>query len=745
MNNCILVLGTGGREYAIVKRLKEDSIKLNINIKILCLLTNINDKIKDYCDVIPSEDNLIEKINILIKENKIIMSIVGSEDFLNAGVGDIFNEANIPCLGPNILCSQLETSKFFCRTFINSINKISNYNPKYSIYYSKQDLINNYYHIKNKYDEFVIKKDGLHRGKGVYVQNNDFDNNLESIESLDLGSSTLIIEEKLYGEEYSLMSLVDYGNNIVHFPPIRDYKRLENNNLGCNTGGMGCVIDANNTLPFLTKEDIITSQEINEIIIKKCNNSLGNYRGILYGSFIKTAKGIKIIEYNCRFGDPESIIGLNLLKNNFYNVCMDFCNGNLKSLNFSQDASICVYVVPKTYCKQKEKNHKYDLYFNENLENDITFSNIEILDNHIYSLNSRCFAITISSNNLYNCYQKIYNKLSNINGYIHYRNDIGKNFLSNYEASGVSIKEASKSLIEIKKSILNTYNENVISEYGSFGGEYKLSSGNILVSSIDGVGTKTILSKNYKGIEGFINLGKDIVGHSINDILVQGAEPLFFLDYYGCNNLDTKELQNFITGVSIQCQKYGKIPILGGETAEMSKVYNKDCTDLIGCIIGLKNEKFFKNNIKTGDLIINLPSIGPHTNGFTLINNLIDANTPENIINTLLNPHKCYLNEIYSFVNKFGYDNLHGMCHITGGGLHDNLKRVIGNMNYNIDIDNEPLPDWCNYIKEKGNIDSKEMLNVFNCGYGFILIVSEELESSLHNLNFEYTIIGNIL
>lgn len=502
MVDSILVLGSGGREYSIIKRLKEDSIKSNIDINIICIQTNINHKINDFASVIDSYDNLDSILNEIVRINNVILTIVGSEDFLIKGAGDFFIKKNIPCIGPSLTCSKLETSKMVCRTYIDSIKELVKYNPKYDIYYSRKEFLHDLDTVTNKYNEFVIKKDGLHRGKGVYVQGFDFENNIESISKLDIDSSILVIEEKLVGEEYSLMSLIDHNQNIVHFPPIRDYKRLDNDDKGCNTGGMGCVIDSNNMLSFLTKEDIEESRKINETIVNnfEFNNK---YTGVLYGSFMKTENGIKIIEYNCRLGDPESIIALNLLENNFYNVCMDFCNGSLKPLKFSQDACISVYVVPKSYCRNKENHNNYDLYFNKDLERFITYSNVEVLENHLYSLGSRCLAVTFTSNNLYNCYQGIYNILNNFHGNIHYRTDIGKNFLSNYEASGVSINEASRALDEIKESILDTYNENVISEYGSFGGEYKLND-NVLVSSIDGVGTKTVFSKSWKGELGFI-------------------------------------------------------------------------------------------------------------------------------------------------------------------------------------------------------------------------------------------------
>ena len=249
------------------------------------------------------------------------------------------------------------------------------------------------------------------------------------------------------------MTLVDKNNNMIHFPPVRDYKRLEDNDCGPNTGGMGCVIGSNNLLPFLSKDDVKESESINEKVI----NEIRNYSGILYGSYIKTEKGIKIIEYNCRFGDPECMLLMHILNTNFYTLCNSFISNNLNQLNieFNQDSAICVYVNPKSYCRKNGSNSKYDLYFENNCEN-IYYSNIEINKDHKYSLSSRCLALIETDPNLYNCYRKVYNRLNDIHGNIYYRKDIGSNFLSKYEKYGVSIQNANKSLKEIKSNILST-------------------------------------------------------------------------------------------------------------------------------------------------------------------------------------------------------------------------------------------------------------------------------------------------
>ena len=164
--------------------------------------------------------------------------------------------------------------------------------------------------------------------------------------------------------------MTDGFGNVQHFPPIQDNKRLLEDDKGPNTGGMGCVIGENNTLPFLNEEDINITEKINTTVIHKLNklkqdNKLVvGYRGILYGSYIKTKNGIYIIEFNCRFGDPECIIALSLLETNFYSICLQTISGNLKEpFNFSKDAMICLYAVPINYPTCSINDCNYDIYF----------------------------------------------------------------------------------------------------------------------------------------------------------------------------------------------------------------------------------------------------------------------------------------------------------------------------------------------------------------------------------------------
>tara|TARA_Y100000992_G_scaffold236736_1_gene167526 strand:- start:667 stop:2910 length:2244 start_codon:yes stop_codon:yes gene_type:complete len=743
----VLVIGSGARESIIIKKLLHDAKKINERVEIICIKTQENDSINNDCFKIYSlKENVIKTMTEINEE--ISFCIIGPEAPLKEGYADYFEKKQIPCIGPLRYYAQIETSKHFCRQFLHNERTLNTYSPKFTVINKNKKSCESIKAIFDNFDEIVIKKDGLCGGKGVTVQGYDFSEKDEQIDYVLNSNDTFVIEEKLEGEEFSFLSMTDGFGNVQHFPPIQDNKRLLDDDKGPNTGGMGCVIAENNTLPFLDDEDIETTKNINTKVINKLNklqkdNNLPiGYRGVLYGSYIKTNKGIFIIEFNCRFGDPECIIALSLLETNFYSVCLEIISGNLHTpLTFSKDAMICLYAVPENYPKCKDNDTEYDIYFDSQCDFDkIIYGNVKIIDNHTYSLKSRTLCCVSRGRKLYECYKNVYNDIKLIHGKLHYRKDIGRKFLTKYEAAGVSIKNGDLAIENIKANIFSTYNENVVSEIGSFGGEFKLGN-ETLVASIDGVGTKSILARRFFNEKAYYNLGKDIVGHSINDILVQGARPLFFLDYFGANSLNLNEFENFIQGITDSCLGYGPFPILGGETAEMPLIYSKDKTDLIGCIVGKKDKRFFPNTVKKGDIVINLPSVSPHTNGYSLINKIVDETIDKEMIKTLLEPHKCYLHEVLTFVKTFGYDKLNAMCHITGGGFHGNMKRVLPK-NMRVDLDEIDLPDWCRYLMEKG-VSKDELFEVFNCGIGFVLIVDNSVD--LSKFNVTHKIIGKIV
>ena len=309
---------------------------------------------------------------------------------------------------------------------------------------------------------------------------------------------------------------------------------------------------------------------------------------------------------------------------------------------------------------------------------------------------------------------------------------MSKNKKSAYAEAGVNIDSMMTSLKKIKKNVKNTNTLNVLSEIGSFGGLFKSpGKDHILVSSIDGVGTKlmvaTLANKHN-------TVGQDLVNHCVNDILVQGATPLFFLDYLGTSSLNPKVFEEVINGFCKAC-KENEMALLGGETAEMPGLYPKNEYDLVGTVIGSvkKDNLITGKKIKKDDLIIGLPSTGLQTNGYSLarkvifekagkkLNDLI-PNTKTTFEKGLLAIHKSYLHPIKELMNQI---NINGMAHITGGGLYDNLPRILPkNLNAQINISSWKIPELFKFIHHKGKIDIDEMYRVFNMGIGYMIIIS---------------------
>lgn len=809
----ILVIGSGVREACIINKLVEDALKSNNNVNIINYGVNINPTIKLFTnDIYVDKNYSLDKLDTIISSYNINFAIIGPElPLANGIVNHLELVCKIPCIGPYKQLAKIETSKSFARNLINECN-LSDYSPKNMTIRgisnqnadekkkSINETINKFTQFNNT--EIVVKADGLSGGKGVRVEGKDFiDRHSIMNELLNLKSDeTYVIEEKLEGEEFSLISFTDGLGNIIDAPPVQDYKRLGNGDVGPNTGSMGCIINSNCSLPFLNDDDLNIASNINSLIIYKLNELAlekyklnHGYRGIIYGSFMKTKTGeIKIIEFNCRFGDPEVAIILQLMKSNFYKLCCSMVskNGllNFEEIQYDKKAIIGVYLVPNSYpLKSKEK---YDIYINDfndvftddcisnninklNYVNEIDarlgieknyqifFGSVEHTNGHIYSLSSRSLLYLQIGNSINECYKKIYsiNGVKRITGNLKYRNDIGAKYLNSYQRAGVSICDGEMAVKQMKKYVMSTYTPSVLNEYGSFGGEFRLLKDrghtDTLVASIDGVGTKTVLAVRKYGISAFENLGRDIVNHSVNDILVQGAIPLFFLDYYGCNHLNLKEITTFIKGVSEACIESGNVVLLGGETAEMPIVYNIDHTDLVGCIIGCKDNRFFNGTkeIVKGDILIGIPSVGPHTNGFSLINSLSDKiQIPDSIVKTLLTPHKCYLNDIINFGEKYEFVNIKGMAHITGGGLIENCKRVLPkNNDSNLDIKlnpklNDKLPEWCKFIKEDANLSNDELWRIYNCGIGFVLILDADFYNNIcFELEDKFIYVGEII
>jgi len=305
--------------------------------------------------------------------------------------------------------------------------------------------------------------------------------------------------------------------------------------------------------------------------------------------------------------------------------------------------------------------------------------------------------------------------------------------MATYKDAGVDIDAQDKALEQVKKMVRKTYTDGVLSDQGAFGGLFRMPKGfkqPVLVASADGVGTKlkVAIASGRNG-----TVGQDLVNHCINDILVQGARPLFFLDYCATGRIDPDVVADVIGGVATACSEAG-VALLGGETAEMPGFYGDGDYDLAGFIVGVVDRKAILDGskVKKGDVLVGLPSNGLHTNGYSLARKILlddPGFSPEDVIpelgcsvgEELLKIHRCYLNPVLPLVEQ---GLIRAMAHITGGGLTDNLPRVIPKkLRAVIKIGAWETPPVFKILAERGEIPEDDLWRTFNMGVGMVLIV----------------------
>lgn len=305
-----------------------------------------------------------------------------------------------------------------------------------------------------------------------------------------------------------------------------------------------------------------------------------------------------------------------------------------------------------------------------------------------------------------------------------------------YKEAGVDIDAGAKEVELIKESVKETYIDGVLGDLGGFGGLFSLkqewSDEPVLVSGTDGVGTKLRLAIDL-GIHDTI--GQDCVAMSVNDVLVQGAKPLFFLDYIATGKLEPKLMADIVKGVANACKESG-CALLGGETAEMAGFYQEGDYDVAGFAVGIVDRKnlITGETISEGDVILGIPSTGIHSNGYSLVRKLAKENHwdlkkvypdfDKSLGEVLLTPTRLYPKVVLPLLSHI---DIKGMVHITGGGFYENIPRILPEGTaVVIDGDSWPMLPIFPFLKKEGNIDAHEMYRTFNCGIGMLLILNQE-------------------
>lgn len=355
MRDTVLIVGSGAREHAIAATLARSPQRPDL----ICYSSAHNPGIERLCRRYATGS--VVDVNAMVafaKDQAATLAVIGPEAPLAAGAADALWAAGVPTVGPKQSLARIESSKSFARELLKK-HAIPG-NPEFYRFAanggaSKDQVLREAEAVVRRLGaQHVIKDDGLAGGKGVKVFGDHLHSAEESLaycrELLDAGHP-FVVEEKLEGEEFSLLSFTD-GATLRHMPAVQDHKRAYEGDRGPNTGGMGSYSGADGLLPFLTREDVLEAQGINERTIAALREECGEpYRGILYGGFMATSHGVRVIEYNARFGDPEALNVLMLLDTDLVSIFRAITDDTLAELHtaFLPEASVCKYVVPEGY------------------------------------------------------------------------------------------------------------------------------------------------------------------------------------------------------------------------------------------------------------------------------------------------------------------------------------------------------------------------------------------------------------
>ena len=739
----VLIVGSGGREHCLAWKLARSPSVTQVYVA----PGNGGTAWEGAGDgVAPSQNVAIDATDVeallaYARARRVDLTVVGPEAPLVAGVVDAFVAAGLRVFGPTQAAARLEGSKAFAKQFMLAQGIPTGRAEVFADYGAALS------HLREVGAPIVVKASGLAAGKGVTVCATLAEAERALREAMiervfgDAGSLVLI-EECLTGQEASLLAFCD-GVTVVPMVSAQDHKAVYDGDRGPNTGGMGCYAPA----PLMTQERVetITRQVLQATVDGLC--ALGApYVGVLYAGLMFTDQGPKVLEFNCRFGDPEAQVILPLLETDLLEVIVACVDGRLgeAAVRWRDEFATCVVAASGGYPGAYEKGKVISGVerAEQRLGTIVYHAGTVRAGDQLLTNGGRVLGVTAVAPTLRGSIDRAYAGIEQVRFEgMHVRTDIGAKGLaegssppSAYAAAGVDIDRKMGAIERMKQVVRKAYTPAVLAGIGNFGGLFDAgvlhsAQAPVLVASTDGVGTKTKIASALGQFDG---LGHDIVNHCINDILVQGARPLFFMDYIASSYLDPDMLVRLVDSCAEACAAAG-CALLGGETAEMPGVYAAGEFDLVGTLVGWveKGAIVDGRDVCPGDVCLGLPSTGLHTNGYSLARKVF-AGTPwdrhveelgTSLGQNLLFFHRSYLGSVEKLW-KLGI-TVKAMAHITGGGFPDNLPRVIP-PDVGVAIDRqswEPLPIF-RLIQERGGIDWLEMYRVFNMGMGMVLYLT---------------------
>ncbi len=717
----VLVIGGGGREQAIAWACRHHGHDVRI-------ATELGHASGDDTDLV----------------------IPGPEAALVAGVADECARRNIACFGPTAELAQLESSKTYARELATALGIPG---PRFASFDDADAAIAWWRELDRP---VVVKLDGLAAGKGVTVPEGE----AATIEAIRSVSGPFLLEERLRGPECSLLALCD-GVRAVALPLAQDHKRLGEGDTGPNTGGMGAYAPA--PVPYDAGNLVA---EFVQPVLDHFAAAGTPYVGVIFAGLMLTSDGPRLIEYNVRLGDPEAQAVLPLVETDVAELAVLATRGKLDELPVvvRSQAALTVVAAAAGYPGAPVAGAAIsDDVVSGAIGPDGT-STLRFdagVDADGCVAGGRVLAVTGVGFDLAEARAAAYDHIDRIHfDGMQVRRDIGWRALgaelTSYAAAGVDIDEGTRAVDEMKAAVEATHDNGVLKGVGSFGGVFSAKAitdldDPVLVASTDGVGTKVELAARLGMVRG---VGTDIVNHCIDDVLVQSARPLFFLDYIAASVLDADMVAEVVRGMADAC-KAANCALLGGETAEMPGVYQPGAFDIAGTLVGVaeRSELLPRPDVTAGDVLIGVGSSGPHTNGYSLLRKVFDW-IPMDVIpdgfdrplgETLLEPHRSYLDVLRAALDS---GSVKALAHITGGGLPENLPRVLpADVDARITLGSWPVAPLFALTRElTPRMSTDELYRTLNMGIGMVIVCAPDAADTVQATIDEPTwIIGELV
>lgn len=722
----VVVVGSGGREHAIAWA---------------CARHGHEVELVDYYDVQDNPDSLESR---LTGDRRPDLVIIGPESYLVAGVADRCNAAGVACFGPTAALARLESSKGHARTLAIELGIPG---PWYRNYGTGSSAASDW--EAAGCPDIVVKQDGLAGGKGVIVPN-DHETTRAALETLG-ALGPIVVEERMSGPEVTLLAVCD-GVTARPLPLSADHKRVGVGDTGPNTGGMGAYAPVTAGLD----PEALTATFIQPVIDHFAKAGTP-YVGVLYAGLMLTADGPKLVEYNCRFGDPEAQAVLALIDTDLTEIAMACVNGRLSELKITVSTGTACTVVaaaegypasPQLGAAVTLDGRPLDPGSHHLGQGIVLHTSGVSSDGLTASLVSggRVLSVTAVGADLAEARDLAYAAMDRVRfAGRQVRPDIGWRAnaaaVRSYADTGVDIEEGTRAVAALSAKVQATHGPAVLRGIGSFGGAFSAAAlrdmdDPVLVGSTDGVGTKVELAARANRYAG---VGWDIVNHCINDVLVQGARPLFFLDYIASSTIRAGMVADVVGGMADACAEAG-CSLLGGETAEMPGVYHDGAFDIAGTLVGVVERaellpRSGDRAVSAGDTLVGLPSNGPHTNGYSLLRKLFAWLPPDSLpepldrplIDALLEPHRSYLGVLGPILDDPAVKGaVKALAHITGGGLPENLPRALpAGLGAEVDLGSWPVPPLFRLVRQVSTLDTHELYRTLNMGIGMVIITDQ--------------------